>query len=66
MNQYIDAQITNMKTMVDTFNAACKIAALQDDGTISNAEARLLKRIANATHRYSSELEKISKLNKHS
>lgn len=58
-NRFIQAQIQNIITMVETFKEACRIAALEDDGKISKEEAKTLKRINAATERYIKELRKI-------
>ncbi len=59
MNQYIDAQIINMKAMVKTFEASCKMAALKNDGEIDKAEEKQLKKISAASVRFIKELEAI-------
>ena len=59
MNTYIDAQITNMITMVKTFEQSCKLAAIENDGHVNKIEAKQLKKISNATDRFIRELEKI-------
>ncbi len=59
MNQYIEAQIVNMKAMVKTFEASCKMAALKNDGEIDKAEEKQLKKISAASVRFIKELEAI-------
>ena len=59
MNTYMDAQITNMITIVKTFEASCTMAATENDGHINSAEAKLLKKINKAAERFIQELEKI-------
>ena len=58
-NRFIQAQIQNIITMAGTFKEACRIAALEDDGKIDKEEAKILKRINDATDRYVKELQKI-------
>lgn len=57
MNTYIDAQITNLKTMLRTFEQSCKMAATKNDGTIDKTEENMLKKISAATQKYIKELE---------
>lgn len=59
MNHYINAQITNMKAMVKTFQQSCRMAAVQDDGTISREEEKLLKKINAAAERFTKELDNL-------
>lgn len=59
MNQYISAQIMNMKTMTNTFVQACEMAALKDDGTVDREEARQLKRIRQAAADFIRQLERV-------
>lgn len=59
MNSYIYAQIINMQTMVKTFEQACELAALKDDGKISKDEAKQIKRIKAAAQQFYKELEKV-------
>lgn len=59
MNSYIYAQIINMQTMVKTFEQACELAALKDDGKISKDEAKQIKRIKAAAQQFHKELEKV-------
>lgn len=60
MNQYIEAQILNMTTMVKTFQQSCKMAAIKDDGQIDRAEEKQLRKINDAAERFIKELQKIS------
>ena len=59
MNTYIEAQIINMKAMVKTFEASCKMAALKNDGTIDKMEEKQLKKISAASQKFIKELESI-------
>lgn len=59
MNFYIDAQITNMKAIVKTFEQSCKMAATKDDGKISPEEEKVLKKISAAAQKFIKELDKI-------
>ena len=59
MNTYIESQIMNMKAMVKTFEAGCKMAALKNDGTIDRNEEKQLKKISSASAKFIKELESI-------
>lgn len=59
MNQYIENQIENMITMAKTFEHACKMSALKNDGIIEKEEQRQLNKINKATERFISDLKKI-------
>ena len=58
MNSYIEAQISNMKTMVKVFNQSCELAR-KDDEQISKEEAKQLKQIKAAAEKFCKELDKI-------
>ena len=59
MNDYIEMQIKNMLSMSKTFEQACELAAMKNDGRIDAAEAKTLKKIKAATARFKKELESI-------
>lgn len=59
MNQYIENQISNMVTIVKTFEQSCKMSALKNDGIIEKDEERQLDKINKATERFISDLKKI-------
>lgn len=59
MNTYMEAQIMNMKAMVKTFEAGCRMAALKNDGTIDRDEEKQLKKISAASAKFIKELESI-------
>lgn len=59
MNSYIKAQILNITTMTKTFEQACEMAAMKDDGKISREEEKQLKKIHAASQRFRKELESI-------
>lgn len=61
MNQYINAQILNMTTMVKTFQQSCRMAALKDDSTIDRSEQKMLDKINKASERFIKELEAVSR-----
>lgn len=58
-NQYISAQCKNMISVINTFTAACELAALEDDGAISGAEEKSLRKVRTAAKRFQAELEKV-------
>lgn len=59
MNSYIKAQILNITTMTKTFEQACEMAAMKDDGKISREEEKQLKKIRAASQKFRKELESI-------
>lgn len=59
MNSYIRAQILNITTMTKTFEQACEMAAMKDDGQISREEEKQLKKIRAASQRFRKELDAI-------
>lgn len=59
MNVYIKGQISNMIEMSKTFEYACELAALQDDGVIDRTEQKQLKKIKIAAQKFRKELENI-------
>nr|WP_325230010.1 hypothetical protein [uncultured Oscillibacter sp.] len=59
MNSYIKAQILNITTMTKTFEQACEMAAIKDDGKISREEEKQLKKIKAASQKFRKELESI-------
>ena len=62
MNEFIYAQILTMVSYTQTFELACRNAALKDDGVIGPDEEIVLDRIRKATEKYRKELAKIQKL----
>lgn len=59
MNYYIETQISNMVTMVQTFQQSCRMAALKNDGKIDKTEEKQLKKIDAAAHKFIEDLQKI-------
>lgn len=59
MNLYIDAQITNMIAITKTFEQACELAAMKDDGIIDKKELKQLQKIKKASQNFRKELEDI-------
>ncbi len=59
MNSYIKAQILNITTMTKTFEQACEMAAMKDDGKINREEEKQLKKIKAASQKFRKELESI-------
>ena len=59
MNQYMEAQITNMTLMAKTFEESCRMAATKNDGTIDKTEEKALKKLRSVTEKFIKELEKI-------
>ena len=59
MNDYIEMQIRNMLTMSKTFEQACELAAMKNDGKIDPSEEKILKKIKAATAKFRKELESV-------
>ena len=59
MNVYIESQIMNMIASVKNFTAASRMAASQDDGTVSRDEEKQLRKLEKAAAKFISELERI-------
>lgn len=59
VNTFLDMQIKNMIVTVQGFEQACQIAALQDDGKISKAEAQALRKVRTLAADFLSELRKL-------
>lgn len=59
MNEYLKAQIINMKAIVTTFELSCQMAAQKDDGKIDKIEAKKLQKIRKASARFIEQLNKI-------
>ena len=59
MNSYIKAQLLNITNMTKTFEQACEMAAMKDDGKISREEEKQLKKIKAASQKFRKELESI-------
>ena len=59
MNYYIKTQIENIIMLSKNFETACKLAAIEDDGTVTRQEEKELKKISKATSRFIKELENL-------
>ena len=59
MNDYINAQIMNMKLITQTFKQSCQMAAIKNDGQIDKNEEKVLKKINAAAERFIKELDNI-------
>lgn len=59
MNSYIKMQLNTMIQYLDSFEQACKIAAIKDDGTVDKAEKKQLDKIMAAVDRFRKDLSKI-------
>lgn len=59
MNEYIEAQILQMKVYVKNWEAACELAAKKNDSIKDRAERKALKRIHKATTKFVQHLDKI-------
>ena len=59
VNSFLEMQIKNMIVTLQGFEQACQIAAMQDDGLISKAEEKALRKVRAATAAFMSELQKL-------
>ena len=55
----MESQIMNMKAMVKTFEAGCRMAAMKNDGTIDKTEEKQLKKISAACNKFLKELNSV-------
>lgn len=60
MNVFLEAEITNMISLVKTFEKTCYINAKKDDNIISKEEEKQLKMIQKASSEFIKKLSKIS------
>lgn len=58
-NTFLELQIKTMITTVQGFEQACQIAAMQDDGKISKAEEKALRKVRAAAAAFMVELKKM-------
>lgn len=58
-NTFLEIQIKNMIVTVQGFEQACQIAAMKDDGKISKAEEKALRKVRAAAAAFMSELKKL-------
>lgn len=58
-NQYMQAQCRNMIASIAAFSQACELAAKEDDGVLSRAEERELRKIRAAAQRFQGELARV-------
>lgn len=59
MNDYIAAQICQVKVFLKNFENACELGAKEDNGEIDKEEAKELKQIHKAVERFTRDLERI-------
>lgn len=59
MNEYIMAQVQQMKVYVQAWETACKLGAKEDDGKVDREEQKALKRIHKAVETFTKNLERI-------
>lgn len=59
VNSFLEMQIKNMIVTLQGFEQACQIAAMQDDGFISKAEEKALRKDRAAAAAFMSELQKL-------
>ena len=59
MNEFILAQVQQMKTYVKAWEATCEFAAKKTDGRIDKEEEKALKRIHKAVLDFTAELNRV-------
>ena len=59
MNVHITNQCKNMITSVEIFKQGCKMAATQDDNTISREEKKLIDKINKASDNFIKDIQKL-------
>lgn len=59
VNSFLEMQIKNMIVTVQGFEQACQNAAMKDDGHISKAEEKALRKVRAAAAAFLSELQKL-------
>lgn len=59
MNSYIKMQLNTMLQYLDSFEQACQMAAMEDDGTIDNAEIKQIEKIQKACEQFRKDLSRI-------
>ena len=59
MNTYIKMQLNTMIQYLDSFESACQLAAMKDDGLIDKKEQKQLRKIRKSVARFKRDLEKI-------
>ncbi|MBQ9037565.1 MAG: hypothetical protein IJ115_08945 [Erysipelotrichaceae bacterium] len=59
MNSYIKMQLNTMLQYLDSFEQACEMAAMRDDGTVDKAERKQIEKIRSACEHFRNDLSKI-------
>lgn len=59
MNVHIRNQCNNMITSVEIFKQGCKMAAEQDDDSISKEEKKLLDKLNKASDQFIKDIQKL-------
>ncbi|MBR0474583.1 MAG: hypothetical protein IJJ19_06235 [Erysipelotrichaceae bacterium] len=59
MNSYIKMQLNTMLQYLDSFEQACQMAAMEDDGTIDKAERKQIEKIQKACEQFRKDLSGI-------
>lgn len=61
MNDYIMAQVQQMKVYILAWESACQLGAKKNDGIPDKEETRDLKRIHKAVERFTRSLERVQR-----
>ncbi len=59
MNTYLKMQLNTMISYLDSFEKACQLSAMKDDGTIDRQEQKQLTKIRKACENFRKDLAKI-------
>ena len=59
MNSYIKMQLNTMLQYLDSFEQACEMAAMRDDGTVDKTERKQIEKIRSACEHFRKDLSKI-------
>lgn len=60
MNVYLQSELSNMISLVKSFEKVCYLSTKKDDNMISKEEEKQLKKIKKASKRFVKELTKLS------
>ena len=60
MNVYLQSELSNMISLVNSFEKVCYLSTKKDDNMISKEEEKQLKKIKKASKRFVKELTKLS------
>ena len=59
MNQFMKSQVNNALMSLKTLDKSIELAAVQDDGVMSKAEQKQVKRIRRAIRRFEKDMARL-------